>query len=90
MFYTLKGLVVKNMDKESFAALLEDTKSNPWKEYKFKNGISIIYSRGNWDVITKELVFSFNYYRMNSKYIEMYLTLTYLGLIDCGKMERVD
>ena len=78
------------MDKESFVALLEEAESNPWKQYHFKNGILIIYSEGKWDVITNELVFTFNYYRMGSKYIEMYLSLAYLGLIDCEKMERVE
>ena len=78
------------MDEESFVALLEEAQSNPGKEYEFKNGISIIYSEDKWVVIANELVFTFDYYRMGSKYIEMYLSLTYLGLIDCEKMERVE
>ena len=78
------------MDKESFVALLEEAQSNPWKQYELKNGISIIYPGDKWDVITNELVFTFNYYRMGPKYIEMYLSLAYLGLIDCEKMERVE
>ena len=76
------------MDKESFAALLEEAKRNPDKEYNFENGSTLWYDNGKWNVIMGAFMFTFNNYFEESGWITMILDGNYLGLIDYVRMER--
>ena len=90
MFYTLKGLVVKNMDKESFVALLEEAQLNEGKHFFFKNGMYLFYGWERWTLGTNGMIVAFDKYEVDRNYLRLFDKKSYYGIANIADLERVE
>lgn len=77
------------MDKESFAALLEEAKNNVGSEYLL-NGMLLYYSNDRWTFESRKIIFGFDEFIIEGEGVSIRVGGRYLGIIDPREIRRVE